>query len=397
MSKKEIGIAICGYSLVVLLYRKDSVEMSANGSVKEKISILIIDDDQDIGDLFVEILNRNGYQDVRCVTTGEEGRTVLSDEFFNIAMVDLKLPDINGMDLISQLRSISPDTEFIIITGYGTLDTAIKAMQFDVGGYLEKPVSPDKILRTLDEVIVKHILKLENQQYLEDLGIAHKEILYLNDLLVNNVDELNQSLLMTMVQIDKLNPTAEQKKVLSLFQEAIRKNARLTRNIKKLQAISAKTRNNITKIDISRTFATVVNRLRSDYRDKNFEVTGNFNQPRLVLADNDLNHMITELLLMSILNDPKPKIRINVDFENVNKDDTDYLKVNVEAFQVNYIFDQKDIEHPTDLKTSATEQEFQDLGPFVINSLIRFYNGFVALPFEAKKNILDIYLPLCED
>jgi ActR/RegA family two-component response regulator len=371
--------------------------MSANGSIKEKISILIIDDDQDIGDLFVEILKKNGYANVRSVGTGEEGRAVLSDEFVNIAMVDLKLPDINGMDLISQLRSISPDTEFIVVTGYGTLDTAIKAMQFDVSGYLEKPISPDKILRTLDEVIVKHTLKLENQQFMKDLGIAHKEILFLNDLLVNNVDELNQSLLMTMVQIETLNPTPEQKKVLSLFQEAIRKNARLTRNIKKLQAISEKTKENITKIDISRAFATVVNRLTSDYGDKNFEVTGNFNQPRLILADNDLNHMLTELLLMPILNDPKPKIRINVDFENVQKGDTDYLKVNVEAFHVNYIFEQKDIEHPTDLKGSAAEQEFQDLGPFVINSLIRFYNGFVALPIESKINILDIYLPLCED
>ncbi|NHJ33723.1 MAG: response regulator, partial [Asgard group archaeon] len=367
-------------------------------SVKEKISILIIDDDQDIGDLFVEIIKNSGYTNVRCVGTGEEGRAVLSDEFVNIAMVDLKLPDINGMDLISQLRSISPDTEFIIVTGYGTLDTAIKAMQFDVGGYLEKPVSPDKILRTLDEVIVKHILKLENQQFLEDLGIAHKEILFLNDLLVNNVDELNQSLLLTMVQIEKLNPTPEQKKVLSLFQEAIRKNARLTRNIKKLQAISEKSKENITEVDISRAFATVVNRLRSDYGDKNFEVTGDFNQPHLVLADNDLNHMITELLLMPILNDPKPKIRINVEFKNVTKDDTDYLKVNVNAFQVNYIYNQKDVEHPTDLKTTAaTEQEFQDLGPFVINSLIRFYNGFVSLPVEAQRNILDIYLPLCEE
>jgi ActR/RegA family two-component response regulator len=371
--------------------------MSANESVKEKTSILIIDDDQDIGDLFVEILKKNDYTRVRCVGTGEEGRAVLSDEFVNIAMVDLKLPDINGMDLISQLRSISPDTEFIVITGYGTLDTAIKAMQFDVGGYLEKPVSPDKILRTLDEVIVKHTLKLENQQFMKDLGIAHKEILFLNDLLVNNVDELNQSLLLTMVQIEKLNPTPEQKKVLSLFQEAIRKNARLTRNIKKLQAISEKTKENLTKIDISRAFATVVNRLTSDYGDKNFEVTGNFNQPRIVFADNDLNHMLTELLLMPILNDPKPKIRINIDFDNVQKDDADYLKVNVEAFQVKYIFDQKDVEHPTDLKSSASEQEFQDLGPFVINSLIRFYNGFVALPTESKNNILDIYLPLCEE
>ncbi len=367
--------------------------MSANESVKEKINILIIDDDQDIGDLFVEILKKNGYAKVRSVGTGEEGRSVLSDEFINIAMVDLKLPDINGMDLISQLRTISPDTEFVVITGYGTLDTAIKAMQFDVGGYLEKPVSPDKFLRTLEEVIVKHTLKLENQQYMKDLGLAHKEILFLNDLLVNNVDELNQSLLLTMVQIEKLNPTPEQKKVLTLFQEAIRKNARLTRNIKKLQAISEKTKENITNVDISRIFASVVNRLRSDYSDKNFEVTGNFNQSRMVLADNDLNHMLAELLLLPILNDPKPTIRINVDFENIEKDNKDYLKVNVEAHQVKYIYDQKDVVHPEDLITEASEQEFQDLGPYVINSLIRFYNGFIALPDESKRNILDIYLP----
>jgi len=371
--------------------------MSANGTVKEKISILIIDDDQDIGDLFVEILKKNGFEHVRSVGTGEEGRAVLSDEFVNIAMVDLKLPDINGMDLISQLRSISPDTEFIVVTGYGTLDTAIKAMQFDVGGYLEKPVSPDKFLRTLEEVIEKHTLKLENRQYLKDLGLAHKEILFLNDLLVNNVDELNQSLLLTMVQIEKLNPTQEQKKVLSLFQEAIRKNARLTRNIKKLQAISEKTRENLTKIDISRTFASVVNRLKSDYSDKNFEVTGNFNQSRMVLADNDLNHLLTELLLLPILNDPKPTIRINVEFDSVEKNNNDYLKVNVEAHQVKYIYDQKDIVHPEELKTEASEQEFQDLGPYVINSLIRFYNGFVALPDDSKRNILDIFLPASKE
>jgi len=121
-------------------------------------------------------------------------------------------------------------------------------MQIDVGAFLEKPVSSDKLLRTLEEVMIKLSLKLENQKFLEDLELANNEILFLNDLLVNNVDELNQSLLLTMVQIEKLNPTDEQKKVLRLLQQAIRKNARLTRNIKKLQTIDDKSESDLTNI-----------------------------------------------------------------------------------------------------------------------------------------------------
>ncbi len=368
--------------------------MTVTESIKETISILIIDDDNDIRDLFVEIMNRYGYKNVQSVGTGEEGIKLLSKTFFNIAMIDLQLPDIKGMDLISQLRTISPDSDFVIITGYGTLDSAIKAMQFDVSGYLEKPISADKLLLTLDEVIVKQNLKLENQKFLKDIENANKEILFLNDLLVNNVDDLNQSLLLTMVQIESLNPTAEQKKVLQLFQQTIRKNARLTRNIKKLQAIGNKSEENLSQIDASRTFSTVINRLKSDYRDKNFEITGDFTQPRQVYADNDLNHMISELLLISILNDPSPKIRINVEFDEIKKEDKDYLKMNVRAFQLKYIYDQREIEHPTNLKTETSAQSFQDLGPFIINSLIRFYKGYVELPEGGKRNLLNIYLPL---
>ncbi|MHA1212875.1 MAG: response regulator, partial [Candidatus Heimdallarchaeota archaeon] len=207
--------------------------MSTIESLKGKINLLITDDEDDLREIFIEILKRSGYENVEGVGSGSEAVEHFKSKFIDIALIDLNLPDINGIELISQLRVINPDAEFIIITGYGSLDYAIKAMQFDVGGFLEKPVSGEKLLRTIEEVLVKHSLKMENQKFLKDLEKANKEITFLNDLLVNNVDELNQSLLMTMVQIEKLHPTDEQKKVLRLFQQAIRKNARLTRNIKK--------------------------------------------------------------------------------------------------------------------------------------------------------------------
>jgi YesN/AraC family two-component response regulator len=369
-------------------------QMIADASLKEKMSTLIIDDEEDIREIFIEILKRNAYKNVESVGSGEEAIDLFKKQHFDIALIDLNLPDINGIDLITKLRVINPDAEFIIITGYGSLDYAIKAMQIDVGAFLEKPVSSDKLLRTLEEVMIKLSLKLENQKFLEDLELANNEILFLNDLLVNNVDELNQSLLLTMVQIEKLNPTDEQKKVLRLFQQAIRKNARLTRNIKKLQTIDDKSESDLKSIEFSKIFTTVLNRLRNDYSDKKFEIIGDVEKERVIHADNDLMHLLTELFLISILNDPSPKIRINVKFDEVEKDQKNYLKMNVKAFQVKHIYDQREITQPTDLKIATNEHSFQDLGPFIINSLIRLYQGFVELPDEESSNLLDIYLPI---
>ncbi len=367
--------------------------MSQSAALKSKFSVLIIDDEKDIRQIFEETLKRNGYPKVECVATGEEAIKLLSKNSIDIAMVDLNLPDINGMELISKLRAIGPDTEFIIITGYGTLDSAIKAMQFEVSGYLEKPISTDKLLRTLDEVVEKHNLKIENRLFLENLEKANKEILFLNDLLVNNINALNQSLLMTMIQIEKLNPTNEQRKVLKLFQQAIRKNARLTRNIKKLRTIETKKKEELKEIDLTSTISAVINRLRDDYSDKNFEITYNKTEPCVILADHDLNHLITEIFLIAILNDPSPKIRLSIKSALVTIDGRAYQKLSIYAFKMKCIYDQKDVNHPTELLKITNEKDFQDLGPFIINALIRFYNGFIEMPHPKNQNHIDIYLP----
>jgi DNA-binding response OmpR family regulator len=370
--------------------------MSTSASLKTKINILLIDDEPDFNELFVEMLKRNNFKNIIALESGEAAVKYFNENLVDIAFIDLGLPDIDGLDLIGKLRAINPDTEFIIVTGFGSMESAIKSLQLDVGAFLEKPISVDKLIRTLDEVLVKYQLKIENQQFLRDLETANKEITFLNDLLVNNVDDLNQSLLLTMVQIEKLNPTNEQRKVLQLFQQQIRKNARLTRNIKKLQSINSRTVADLKNVEISEILNTVINRLRSDYSDKKFEIYGEIDVERHVRADNDLMHLLSELFLISILNDPSPKIKINLEFDNIKLDEIPYLKMNIKAFQVKHVYDQKDITHPSDLHEATTMQSFQDLGPFVINSLIRLYEGKVELPDNKKNNLIDLYLPINE-
>ena len=366
--------------------------MSSNNIIREYASVLIVDDDQDLRDVYEEVLKRNNFANNTSVGTGEEAKKLLSEEFFNIALIDLNLPDINGMDLISQLRTISPDTEFVIVTGFASIDSAIKSLQFEIGGYLEKPINSEKLIMTIDDVLEKQKLKSENQKFLEDLEIANKEIRFLNDLLVNNVDELNQSLLLTIVQIERLNPTDEQKKVLNLFQDSIRKNARLTRNIRKHQTTE---QNEIVlkKSNITSVINSALNRLREDYSDKNFECFCDLNEPRYVKADNNLSHLIMEILLIAILNDPSPKIRIKIDFEEEEIDGVQYLKIIFNSFSANLIFEQKDFTHPSELKDKISALAFQDLGPFVANKLIKQYDGNVSISDSVSgKNYLEVSL-----
>ncbi|NHJ06181.1 MAG: hybrid sensor histidine kinase/response regulator [Candidatus Heimdallarchaeota archaeon] len=366
--------------------------MSANGKNREKTTILIVDDDKDLRDVYEEVLKRNNYTNNSSVGTGEEAKEKIAEEFFNIAVIDLNLPDLNGMDLISQLRAISPDTEFIIVTGFASIDSAIKSIQFELGGYLEKPISTDKLIRTLDDVRLKQILKFENQKFLKDLEIANKEIRFLNDLLVNNVDELNQSLLLTMVQIERLNPTNEQNKVLQLFQESIRKNARLTRNIRKYQTIE-QSPPELEIIDLTTVINAALNRLKEDYSNKNFECLCDLSESRKVIADNNLSHIIMEILLIAILHDPSPKIRIRIDFNKETIDGICYYKITFYSFQANLIYDQRNIQHPSDLQVSVSAMEFQDMGPFIVNEFLKHYSGKVAISeLEENKNYLEIFL-----
>ncbi|MHA1556276.1 MAG: response regulator [Candidatus Heimdallarchaeota archaeon] len=365
--------------------------MSSNGFIRSEVKILIIDDDADIRDVFEEVLKRNNYTNVRGVGTGEEAKKIIAEEAFNIALIDLNLPDIYGMDLVSQFRTISPDIEFIIITGFGTIDSAIKSMQFEVAGYLEKPVSSNKLVSTLDEVNRKITLKVQNQKFLRDIEIANNEIRFLNDLLINNVDELNQSLLLTMVQIEKLNPSSEQTKVLQLFQESIRKNARLTRNIRKCETI--KTDQQLESKDLNVTINSVLNRLKEDYSTKNFECICELSEPKYVYANNNLTHLISEIVLLALFNSPSPRIKIKIDFDEVELNGKNYWKLTFNSFQAKLVYDQKDVIHSSELKASTTKLSFQGLGPYAVNEIIRSYNGIVSIPEgSTSNNILEISL-----
>lgn len=110
--------------------------------------ILIVDDDEAICKTFSAILQAEGYQ-TTTATTAKEAIKKTKAQFFNIALLDIKLPDMEGTKLLAQLQEITPDTVKIMITGYPSLKNAVEALNYGADSYIMKPIDPAELLKTI--------------------------------------------------------------------------------------------------------------------------------------------------------------------------------------------------------------------------------------------------------
>lgn len=104
----------------------------------QDVKVLIIDDEVDVGTFFTRLLQKKGYH-VTVSVSGAGAKNLIEEGVFNVALVDIKLPDADGLSLLQQIKSLQPNCEVIIMTGYSTTRTAVKAIQFGAYDYLEKP------------------------------------------------------------------------------------------------------------------------------------------------------------------------------------------------------------------------------------------------------------------
>jgi len=144
----------------------------------EKKSILIIDDDENICRTLSLILNKKGYH-VETVNKGSKALEKIRERFFNITLIDIKLPDIEGIELISPLKKIQPGMELIMITGQGSMETAIGALNEGASSYITKPLNMEELLAKIKEIFEKQDSILRN--FIKPEIIEKQKILIIDD------------------------------------------------------------------------------------------------------------------------------------------------------------------------------------------------------------------------
>jgi DNA-binding response OmpR family regulator len=118
----------------------------------ESPSILIIDDEKDLRLTLAHILRRAGYS-VETAGSGKEGLHCLEERPYQLVFLDMKMPGERGIDLVPVIRETRPEIPILILTAYPAMDTAAPAVRLAVNDYLTKPVSPQKILQKVEEIL----------------------------------------------------------------------------------------------------------------------------------------------------------------------------------------------------------------------------------------------------
>ena len=128
-----------------------------------KPNILLVDDDERLRSAAGKVLAAEGYR-VASASSGREAMDMVKDENIALLISDLRLPDLEGIELLKQVRELRPEVEVVMITGYGSVEKAVEAMRLGAYDFIQKPLDSTALLKTVAKALEKQRLSSENRQ-----------------------------------------------------------------------------------------------------------------------------------------------------------------------------------------------------------------------------------------
>ena len=170
----------------------------------KKISILIVDDEESVRDSLYNWFLEDGFR-VECAENAKRALTILESDQFDIILADIKMPGMDGLEMLRRIKSIKPDSIVIVMTAFATVDTAVKALKDGAYDYVTKPFDPDDLTHLIrnatkqislveeNETLKQKVTSLENVEDLIGKSEAMKSVLKQ----VESVAQTNSSVIIT--------------------------------------------------------------------------------------------------------------------------------------------------------------------------------------------------------
>ncbi len=179
----------------------------AQSNVSDIVRILVMEDNTNIAKGLEMILTDDNYS-VKVVNDGQSALDAFKQEDFTLLIADIRLPDMNGMDVIKQVRRHTPETKIIVITGFVSTSLAVDAMKTGVADFLPKPFSEKQVRTSVTNTLKLHGENDEDGSYVHSISetdnlIQKKEVLHVldrtnedqlfcHDLMVKGTDALSE-------------------------------------------------------------------------------------------------------------------------------------------------------------------------------------------------------------
>ncbi len=147
--------------------------MSDESAWSEPPRVLAVDDESVVCESIRRVLSQEGYE-VTTTTSSRQGLELVRKEAFDLLLLDIKMPDVDGIHFLRETRAVSPETEVIIVTGYATIETAVEAIKLGAFDYLEKPVSPPQLIVAAARALERKRLIDLTQRLRSELETRHR-------------------------------------------------------------------------------------------------------------------------------------------------------------------------------------------------------------------------------
>ena len=181
------------------------------------IAVLVVDDDQEVGECIREFLAADNYS----VEVRTDPAVALGDVRggnFHVAIVDLIMPGINGLDLIEQIRGIDSDIALVVLTGHPSLESASSAIERDVAAYMQKPIAFEDFRATMERIAKKKgLVRKPENELLKSIGQTIRNLRKSNSLTLKQLSRRTNLSVSLLSQIERAESAAS---IASLYKVA---------------------------------------------------------------------------------------------------------------------------------------------------------------------------------
>src|SRR5881394_2043326 len=138
-------------------------------TIRKTPTILVVEDDVENRKAIVKVLEGAEYT-VRETDNGQQALDILNEEDIDILVTDLRLPIMDGVELLKRAKAVEQDIEVIMITGHGTVEIAVEAIKEGAYDFITKPIKKAQLLRAIEKAAEKQYLSRENHDLRQQLG-----------------------------------------------------------------------------------------------------------------------------------------------------------------------------------------------------------------------------------
>lgn len=179
--------------------------------MNDGIRILVVDDEPKICYLIKELLKQEGYHTDTSMS-GIEALQMMKNYDYQMLLTDLKMPGIDGLELIRRAKRENPEIRTIMVTGYATVETAVQSLRHGVDDYITKPFNIFELRKAVKRILYSHQIAMENRQLLDDLKKTNTELSFYKNNLTRKVQiaseslaEANKELVRRISELDTIN------------------------------------------------------------------------------------------------------------------------------------------------------------------------------------------------